>query len=66
MAARGLADAARAVEALAPWASGGRYLNFDDNAVEVSAGYEASAWARLQQVREAVDPGRRMVANHPV
>lgn len=65
-AAVGLADATRAVEALAPWASGGRYLNFDDNAVDVSAGYEASAWARLRQVRDAVDPTRRLVANHPL
>lgn len=62
----GAVDAARAVQALNRWASGGRYLNFDDNAVDVSAGYDPAAWARLQRVRDAVDPERTMVANHPL
>ena len=65
-AAAGRADATRAVEALRPWASGGRYLNFDDNVVEVAAAYEQSAWQRLQQVRATVDPDRRLLANHPI
>jgi FAD/FMN-containing dehydrogenase len=62
----GRADATRAVEALAPWASGGRYLNFDDNVVDVSRGYGDLSWRRLQQVRIAVDPDRRLVANHAI
>ena len=66
IAAAGLADATRAVAALSPWASGARYLNFDDNAVEVAAGYRPEAWQRLALVRERVDPNRRLVANHPV
>ena len=66
MAARGVADAGRAVAALVPWASGARYLNFDDNVVETSAGYTPQAWRRLQTVREAVDPERRLLANHAV
>ncbi|BAK35784.1 oxidoreductase [Microlunatus phosphovorus NM-1] len=65
-AAIGLADATRAVEALAPWGTGGRYLNFDDNVVEVSAAYGHQAWQRLQQIRAQVDPQGRMVANHGV
>lgn len=65
-AAIGLADATRAVEALAPWGTGGRYLNFDDNVVEVSAAYGPDAWQRLQQIRAEVDPQRRMVANHGI
>lgn len=66
LAAPGLADAGRAVAALTPWASGARYLNFDDNVVETSAGYPPDAWRRLQTVRGAVDPDRRLVANHAV
>ncbi|MGC3956288.1 MAG: FAD-binding protein [Propionicimonas sp.] len=62
--ALGRADAARAAAGLAGWASGGRYLNFDDNAVEVAAGYSSQAWQRLQAVRAAVDPERRLLANH--
>ena len=65
-AAIGLADATRAVEALAPWGTGGRYLNFDDNVVEVAAAYEPQAWQRLLRIRAEVDPQRRMVANHGI
>lgn len=65
-AAIGLADATRAVQALAPWGTGGRYLNFDDNVVEVPAAYGHQAWQRLQQIRAEVDPRGRMVANHPI
>ena len=65
-AAIGLADATRAVQALAPWGTGGRYLNFDDNVVKVPAAYGHQAWQRLQQIRAEVDPRGRMVANHPI
>ena len=44
-------DADRAVEALGPWADAGRYLNFDDNAVDTSAGYSLLAWRRLPRLR---------------
>ena len=64
--ALGSADASRGVAALAPWASRERYLNFDDNAVEVAAGYPTQSWWRLQAVRDLVDPDRRLLANHPL
>lgn len=64
--ALGQADAARGVAALAPWASGSRCLNFDDNPVPVAAGYPAAAWQRLQALRSAVDPERRLLANHAI
>ncbi len=64
--AHGAADAARAAAAFGPWASGGRYLNFDDNVVDVSAGYPDAVWQGLESVRESVDPDRRLLANHPV
>lgn len=66
IAAQGLADASRAVEALGPWASGGRYLNFVDNSVDTSTGYPAEDWRRLQDARAAVDPEGRLLANHAV
>ncbi len=66
IAAHGLADASRAVEALDPWASGGRYLNFDDNSVDTSAGYPEKDWRRLRGARAAVDPEGRVLANHAV
>ncbi|MFT3834868.1 MAG: FAD-binding protein [Micropruina sp.] len=66
LAALGRADADRAVEALVPWADAGRYLNFDDNAVDTSAGYSPLAWRRLQAVRESVDPCHRLLANHAI
>ena len=62
----GQRDATRAVAELARWSTGGRYLNFDDNVVEVSAAYPPAAWQRLQQIRTLVDPEQRLVANHPI
>ncbi len=66
MAMQGQLDVNRAVAALTPWANGARFLNFDDNLVDVAAGYAAQAWQRLQAVRGAVDPDRRLLANHAV
>lgn len=66
MGRQGQLDANRAVAALAPWANGARFLNFDDNLVDVAAGYAAQAWQRLQAVRGAVDPDCRLLANHAV
>jgi hypothetical protein len=64
--AQGHADAVRAVEALQPWANGRQYLNFAEEAVEVSTGFAPDTFARLQRVRAAVDPEGLMVANHQV
>ncbi|MGC3955756.1 MAG: hypothetical protein QM804_16145 [Propionicimonas sp.] len=60
------ADAARAVTALGQWASGSRYLNFDDGLVPVAAGHSPEAWQRLLELREAIDPDRRLLANHAI
>jgi FAD/FMN-containing dehydrogenase/enamine deaminase RidA (YjgF/YER057c/UK114 family) len=65
-AAQGTADARRVVEALAPWSSGRRFLNFADARVDVSTGYEPAAYERLSRVRAAVDPGGVFLANHEV
>ncbi len=66
MGRQGLADGARVVEALRPWADGRQYLNFAERAVDTAAGFEADAWQRLRAVRAAVDPDGRLVANHQV
>ncbi|HEX6921498.1 MAG TPA: FAD-binding oxidoreductase [Actinomycetes bacterium] len=66
MAGQGEADAGRVVEALRPWTNGKRYLNFAETPVDASTGYEAAAWARLQAIRDRVDPQGRFVSNHKV
>lgn len=64
--ARGLADARRATDALAPWASAGRLLNFDDNAVDAAAAYPPPVQRRLRALHDRVDPRRRFLAAHPL
>lgn len=66
MAAQGAADASRLVAALAPWSTGGQYLNFADTEVEVRDAYATTDWLRLRAVRTQVDPGGVFVANHPI
>jgi FAD/FMN-containing dehydrogenase len=64
--ARGRADARRAAGALAPWGNGRTYLNFAEEAVDTSAGYDPVSFARLQRLRAAYDPSGLMVATHRV
>lgn len=64
MAAQGHADAVRLSAALAPFSTGGQYLNFAENAVETRTAYRADAWRQLVGIRSAVDPHGLFVANH--
>jgi hypothetical protein len=66
MGAQGLADAVRFTDSLRPYATGGEYLNFAENAVDASAGYRPEVWTQLKGVRSAVDPHGLFAANHPV
>ena len=66
MAAQGLADAQHVVDAVSPWTNGRTYLNFAEAPTDVSSGYRAEAWERLQSVRAAVDPAGVLKANHRV
>jgi FAD/FMN-containing dehydrogenase len=66
MATAGLAAANQVVTALERWSTGTRALNFTDGAGFSETGYDAAAWARLREVRRAVDPQGLFVANHPV
>ena len=66
MGAKGHADAGHVVASVAQWSSGRTYLNFAEEPTDVSTGYRAEDWARLQAVRASVDPAAVLVANHPV
>lgn len=66
MAAAGLAAAGDLEAALAPYATGGQYLNFAEEPVDVRSGYREDAWRQLSGIRSAVDPGGLFVANHRV
>jgi FAD/FMN-containing dehydrogenase len=65
-AAQGRADARRLVEAVSPWSRGRSYLNFSEVTTAADTAYDEATLVRLAAVRDAVDPERRIVANHPV
>jgi FAD/FMN-containing dehydrogenase len=52
--------------ALTPYDSGRRYLNFTEQATDVSTFYKPGAYERLQAVKASVDPGNVFRANHPI
>ena len=52
--------------ALAPWASGGAYLNLTERPVDTSIAYGADTYRRLQDVRAGVDPDGLLRANHEI
>ncbi|HYO39940.1 MAG TPA: FAD-binding oxidoreductase [Nocardioidaceae bacterium] len=64
--ALGHADALALADALRSYSSGGDYLNFAENPVDVSRSFPEQTWQRLRQVRSAVDPDGRIMANHVV
>lgn len=66
VAAAGVADVARAKEALAPWASGHALLNFADGPVDPSTAFTPETWQRLGAVRRAVDPYGLFAPSHEV
>jgi FAD/FMN-containing dehydrogenase len=66
MGARTSADAERVMEALGPWANGRQYLNFAEEAVDVSRGFGAARWTQLTGIRSAYDPDGLFLGNHPV
>jgi FAD/FMN-containing dehydrogenase len=66
LAAAGLAAGERLVAALSPWAIERRFPNFTDHGGRAPSCYAPETWERLRAVRDAVDPGRRIVAGHEV
>jgi hypothetical protein len=57
---------ARFCDALAPYATGKRYLNFAEQPADSASLYEDGSYTRLRALRAAVDPAGRMVGNHPI
>ena len=66
IAAAGRAYAHKVIAAMAAWSNGRRYLNFAEEDVDTRAGYDAAAYARLQAIRDRVDPDGVLMANHEV
>ncbi len=60
------AEATRLAEALDPWSSGRRYLNFAERPVEPERFFEPQARARLAATKTKVDPDNLFLANHPI
>ena len=51
---------------LAPWSTGGTYLNFAERHKAGTALFEADTYRRLQQVKATYDPTDLIRSNHPV
>ena len=64
MGAAGQADADALVAAMSPWANGRQYLNFLEASVDPRTGYDEASYARLQELRAAMDPDGMVLANH--
>ena len=68
------ADMAVAVEShlekveatMAPWDNGARYLNFTEHPADTRLFYDSERYARLRDVKAAVDPDDVFQSNHPI
>lgn len=56
----------RIAEAVSPWASPRSYLSFVEREATAEVGFDAATYARLQDVKRAVDPDDLFQSNHPV
>lgn len=60
-------EAVRAVQhAVAPWSTGGCYLNFAERHKDPEAVWGSAAYRRLRQVKAGYDPADLFRSNHPV
>ena len=53
-------------EVLAPWSTGGAFLNLTERPVDPSRAFSPEAWQRLVAVRQRVDPRGMFVAGHRI
>ena len=53
-------------EALAPWDSGTRYLNFEEGVVDAQVFFDADTWRLLRALRTQWDPNSLFLANHEI
>jgi FAD/FMN-containing dehydrogenase len=54
------------IEAIRPWDSGRRYLNFAESRIDPRSIYPVESYERLRQAKARYDPAGMFLANHPV
>ena len=54
------------IEAVRPWDSGRRYLNFAESRIDPRSIYPVESYERLRQAKARYDPAGMFLANHPV
>lgn len=64
--AAGIAEAQALVEAMSPWSTGSRYLNFTPDDGHPERSFTPDDWARIRQVKAAVDPDNLFRAQQPL
>jgi FAD/FMN-containing dehydrogenase len=64
--ADGVAQARALIEALRPWSTGTRYVNFAPDDGHPERSFSGDDWARLLRVKAAVDPGDLFRAQTPL
>jgi FAD/FMN-containing dehydrogenase len=60
------AQANGVAEAMSPWDSGTRYLNFEEGAVDAQVFFDADTWRLLRALRTQSDPNGLFLANHEI
>ena len=53
-------------DALAPWDSGMRYLNFEEDSVDARVFFDEDTWRLLRALRTEWDPEGLFLANHEI
>jgi FAD/FMN-containing dehydrogenase len=61
-----LGQAEAVADALTPWDSGARYLNFEEGKVDARLFYEEDTWRLLRALRTEWDPQGLFLANHEI
>jgi FAD/FMN-containing dehydrogenase len=56
----------RLMDAMRPWSTGTKYLNFAERGGDASTAYGDGVYERLQAVRRIWDPEERLVASHRI
>ncbi|TQS40124.1 FAD-binding oxidoreductase [Cryptosporangium phraense] len=63
---RTIFDYDRTIDAMEPWTNGRNYLNFTQQPVDPSTGFDPGAWQSLLQIRRRVDPSGVFRSNHQI
>jgi hypothetical protein len=56
----------RLLDAMRPWSTGTKYLNFAERGGDASDAYGEGVYERLQAIRRAWDPEERLVGSHRI